>query len=117
MSDPDRLAAALGDLLAAEAEALRTGDLPALAAGASAREGLIAALTAAGPPAPAALGRLRALAERNAALAEAAAAGVRAARDRLEALARAAAGTDTYGGDGQRRRLANPAAPRLERRA
>ncbi len=117
MADRDSPADALGRLFDLEAQALRCGDLSGLEAGAEAKIALATRLAAATAPDPAVLRRLHAAAARNACLIAAAAEGVRAARDRLAALARAAGGTDTYDGGGQRQRLANPAAARFERRA
>ena len=106
---------ALHSLLAAEAAALRQGDLSALGPLAGQKAALLATLTAAGAPEARRLARLRAEAARNAGLIAAAQRGLAAACQRLAELQRAAA-PQTYDSTGRRSQL-GAAAGAVERRA
>jgi flagellar biosynthesis/type III secretory pathway chaperone len=102
-------------LLGAERNALLTGDFDALADLAERKEALIGQLAKTDAGAPT-LRRLRARAERNAALLEASMRGLRGISRRLSEIRRANGPLQTYGQDGAQQTLGAPTGS-FERRA
>jgi len=100
-------AAALILLLEEERAALRKGRLKALPGLGARKERLLAAL-ARTRPAPQAVRRLQAAAERNAGLLASCAEGIRAAARMVDAVLSEPAPTDTYTADGRTARLTTP---------
>jgi flagellar biosynthesis/type III secretory pathway chaperone len=108
--------AALERLLERERAALLAGDLAQLPALIAGKERLLPALEHAARPEAAALDRLKARAEANQVLLDAALHGVRAARARLETARSGGPALSTYDARGKAESHA-PARPSVERRA
>lgn len=115
-AEAEDLAVALADLLAEEAEALRSAAFDRLEPLAAAKLQLSQALAAASPLPAETVRGLQARAMRNAALLEGTRAGLRAAGDRLAALTAPPPALQTYDGSGRRAVLSAPG-PTATRRA
>lgn len=108
-------AARLSDLLEVERQALLGGDYAALSEIAERKAPLMEAFAAARPGRDA-LDRIGAKLRRNQALLQAAMGGLRAAAERMKAVEEVQGGLSTYDCQGQKSDLAGPA-PAIERKA